>query len=440
MLLVIFLFFILTRKRDVATLLMVSFVYGTLHFGFGAIVLAAKESASLLIALHNEGGGVLAKLSTFSLLGVVFFFLSVRAYHVFWLSERGDKKIVLYIIVVMGALFCGYILNIRDGDWLQLKNVISLEVMLAFVLIGFLATKDVQTKNVAKYYPRLLGGLLILGVADCIAFYEVFNHQSWTSTLESSGAMVYRASSVLFNPNLFASWASLVYLGCAYGMHSRKEYRRLMLWGMVLASIGIYLSGSRSAGYLLLGILFISTVLLKERLRWVPLVILPVTMLTIYAGAAWLVPSIISSNEGWYEIVLLGVRFAAALPYLIRYILNLIGLPSEIVQSIEGRFLGEGRDAGWFVLYHDVGWLGLVAVIWASCMLVVWGLRAYVAHSNPSSVYALAILFYCLLNGFVMRFQIFPVWLFIGIVLIPCLVFWRQLALLALRKELKCTS
>ena len=432
-LLVIFLFFILTRKRDVATLLMVLFVYGTLHFGFGAIMLAANESASLLIASHNEGGGVLAKLSNFSLLGVVFFFLSARAYHVFWLSKRGDKKIVLYIIVVMGALFWGYILNIRDGDWLQLKNVISLEVMLAFVLIGFLATNDVQTKNVTKFYPGLLGGLLILGVADCIAFYEVFSHKSWAFTLESSGAMVYRASSVLFNPNLFASWASLVYLGCAYGMHSRKEYRRLMLWGMVLASIGIYLSGSRSAGYLLLGVLFISTVLLKERLRWVPLVILPVTMLTIYAGALWLVPSIISSNEGWHEIVLLGVRFAAAPLYLIRYIFSLTDLPLEIVESIEGRFLGEGRDAGWFVLYQDVGWLGLVAVIWASCMLVVWGLRAYVAHSNPSSVYALAILFYCLLNGFVMRFQIFPVWLFIGIALIPCLVFWRQLALPALR-------
>ena len=71
-LLVIFLFFILTRKRDVATLLMVLFVYGTLHFAFAAIALTTNGSASLFTALHNEGGGVLAKLSNLSLLGVVF--------------------------------------------------------------------------------------------------------------------------------------------------------------------------------------------------------------------------------------------------------------------------------------------------------------------------------------------------------------------------------
>ena len=432
-LIVISLLFIIIRRRDVTTLLLVLFVYGTLHFGFAAIALTDTESASLLIALHNDGGGVLAELATLSLLGVVFVLLSRYAYRAYLLSHGREKKVILHFLLVMGALLCGYILNIRDGDWLQLKNVISLEAMLAFLLIGYLGAIGAHTLNVAKAYSWSLAGLLILGVAVCIAFYEVFNHQSWAGTLESSGAMVYRASSVLFNPNLFGFWASLVYLGCAYGMHSCKEYRRLMLCGMVLASIGIYLSGSRSAGYLLLGILFISTVLLKERLRWVPLIILPVTMLTIYAGAAWLAAPSVSSNKGWHELALLGERFIAAPLHLINYIWGSIGIPDEVTVAIEGRFVGNGRDAGWFVLYQDVGWLGLVAVIWASCMLVVWGMRAYVTHPNPSSVYALAILFYCLLTGFVMRFQIFPVWLFISIVLIPCLVFWRQLALPTLR-------
>ena len=226
-LLVIFLFFILTRKRDVATLLMVLFVYGTLHFAFAAIALTTNGSASLFTALHNEGGGVLAKLSNLSLLGVVFVLLSVHAYHAFWLSQRSDNKIVLYVIVVMGALLCGYVPNIRQGDWLQLKNVISLEAMLTFVLIGFLATNGVQTTNVAKFYPWLLGGLLILGVADCIAIYEVLTHKTWAGTHDRSGAMVYRASSILFNPNLFGFWAGLVYLGCAYGMHTYKVHRKM---------------------------------------------------------------------------------------------------------------------------------------------------------------------------------------------------------------------
>ena len=448
-LLVIFLFFILTRKRDVATLLMVLFVYGTLHFAFAAIALTTNESASLLAALHIEGGGVLAKLSNLSLLGVVFVLLSVHAYHAFWLSQRSDKKIVLYVIVVMGALLCGYVPNIRQGEWLQLKNVISLEAMLAFVLIGFLATNSVQTTNVAKFYPWLLGGLLILGVADCIAIYEVLTHKTWAGTSDPSGAMVYRASSILFNPNLFGFWAGLVYLGCAYGMHAYKVHRKMMLWGMVLASIAIYFSGSRSSGCLLLGILFIPTLLIKKQFHWLPLIILPLTMLTIYAGAAWLVPPFVSSSVGWLEVALLGERFAATPVQLVNYALMKSdflrslssaitggiagGIPVQVVESIEGRFVSGGADSGWLVLYQDVGWFGLGAVILAVCMLVAWGVRICISHPSPSSVYALAVLCYCLVIGFVMQFQIFPIWLFISLVLIVCLALWRQFEISALR-------
>ena len=448
-LIVISLLFIIIRRRDVTTLLLILFVYGTLHFGFSAIALIDPESASLLIRQHPDGGGVLAKSAVLLLLGVVFVLLSRHAYRAYLLSQGREKKITLYCLLVMGALFCGYILNIRDGDWVQLKNVISLEVMLAFLLTGYLGAIGAFTLNVAKTYSWSLGGLFILCITVCIAVYEVLSCRSWAGTLESSGAMVYRASSVLFNPNLFGFWASLIYLGCAYGMHSRKEFRRLMLCGMVLASIDIYLSGSRSMGYLLLGVVFISTALLKERLRWVALMTLPVTMLTIYASAALLVAPFVSSNKGGHELTLLGERFIAAPLHLINYIWMLIdipsevtagipsevtaGIPSEVIVAIEGRFKGGGSDSGWYTLYQNVGWLGLVAVILASCMLAVWAIRAYITHPNPSSVYALAILHYCLFAGFVMRFQIFPVWLFISTILIPCLVFWRQLALPTLR-------
>jgi hypothetical protein len=444
-LLVIFLFFILTRKRDIATLLIVLFVYGTLHFSFAAIVLATNESLGLLAALHNKGGGVLAKLSNLLLLGVIFVLLSVHAYHAFWLSQRSDKKIVLYVIVVEGALLCGYLLNIKQGDWLQFKNVFSLEAMLAFILIGFLAANVVQTTNVEKFYPWLLGGLLMLGVVDCIAIYEVFNHKAWAGTPDSSGAMVYRASSILFNPNLFGFWAALIYLGCSYGIYAFKMHRKMILLGMVLASIAIYFSGSRSSGYLLLGVLVISMLLIKKQFHWLPLITLSLTMLIIYAGAAWLVLPFVSSSVGWLEIALLGERFAATPVQAINYALmkgdflrsftnGILGsVPVQIVESIEGRFVGERPDAGWLVLFQDVGWFGLGAVILAVCMLVARGVRICISHPSPSNVYALAVLCYCLIIGFVMRFQIFPVWLFISLVVIVCLVLWRQPEISALR-------
>lgn len=434
-LIVILLLNVILRRRDVATLLMGLFTYGTLHFSFAAIALATNKPAGLLVELHTEGSGILAKLSTLSLLGIVLTMLSMVAYDA-WLQNRtNNRKVVLPILLAIGIVFCGYLLNFREGDWLQLKNVISIEIMLMLLMVGFLGATSISMMNATKIHTWLMGGLLILCVTDCIAIYEVVAQQSWAGTLESSGAMVYRASSILFNPNLFAFWASLVYLAFAYGMHEWKEYRREMVWGMVLAAIAIYFSGSRSACYLLLGMLLVSAVLLKGRSRWFPLMILPLAMLVIYASAAWFAMPLIPAEAGWNDIALLGERFAAAPLYLISYVLKMIGMssifpgigiPPEVTVAIQGRFEGGTRDAGWLVLYQDTGWLGTAAMLWISFKSLQWAVRAYFVERSAASVFALATLGCCLMTGFVMRFQIFPVWVFIGTVLIPCLVFWLR--------------
>lgn len=430
---VIFLLLIVAQRRDATTLLLVLFTYGALHFSFAAISLTSKESAHILMLQHIDGGGILAKLSALLLLGVVFLLLGRQAYKAFLLSDRIDKKIILQIIFVMVMVLCGYIFNYRPADWMQLKNVISFELMLVLLIFGFLSVRGAYISDEPKIYSWALVGLGILAFTDLIAIYEVFCHQSWAGTLESSGAMIYRASATLFNPNLLAFWASLVYLGCAYCEYVYKEHQKMLLWGMILASIAIYMSGSRSASYLLFLVLFIPVILMKNRLNLLALIVFPLTILTIYSGARWFVTHFTSSGAGWHEIVLLGERFRAAPLYLINYILKLlgfpvIGVPAEVLVSIEGRFVGEGSDSGWLVLYQDVGMIGFSAVILACCMLVVWGVRAYISDRSPSSVYALSTLFYCVLTGLVMRFQIFPVWLFIGTVFIPCFVFLRRTA------------
>ncbi len=445
-LIVIFLLNIIVCRRDVTTLLLVLFVYGTLHFGFATPALATSESASLLVELHTEGGGILAKLSAFVLLGVVFTRLSVLAYDTWLCNQLGEREVVSPVLMAMGILFCGYLLNIRPDDWLQLQNVVSMEAFLVLLLLGYLGIKG-RARDVANLHSWAFGGLLLLLITDCIAIYEVVTQSSWAGTLESSGAKVYRASSLLFNPNLLGFWASLIYLGCAYGMHECKEkgYRGWLFWGMILAAIAIYFSGSRSAGYLLLGALFVSSMLTKGRSRWLPLTILPMTMLVIYVGAAWVMPTVLPGKEGWHEIALLGNRFAQAPLYLVKYSLQLFGaadiisridilsevisnisVPPEVTASIEGRFEGSGRDAGWLVLYQDVGWLGVGTILWSSFKSLQWALRAYFVQHSVASVYALTAVCYCLMTGLVMRFQIFPVWVFMGVILIPCLVFWTQ--------------
>jgi hypothetical protein len=456
---------LIKRQRDGITLLLILFFYGSLHFSFGPVALATIN-VNFLNALHTDGGGMLAKLSTLLLLGTIFVLLSKQAFDSRWTKPWKKTKVENQMLLVMVAVACGYIFNFRFGDWMQLKNVISIEMTFAFLLVGYVALAGVSTYKPNLTYSWCVSGLVILFIADCIAFYEVFSQQSWAATPDNSGELVWRACSILFNPNLFAYWASLVFLGFAYGMQTYKNHRKMMLWGMVLASIAIYLSGSRSANLLLMTILFISAALMKEKLRWVPLIVLLLTMLTIYAGAEWLVTPFISNDQGWRKIALLGERFIVSPIYLISYILRvvvscilkfvdvfglsnteisnigisnteisnfsaskkLLHVPDRIVESIDGRFVGKGVDSGWVVLYRDTGLLGLVSVIWAVFMLIAWGVKVHIARSNSSSIFALAILIYNLLIGFAMRFQIFPVWLFISIVIILCLAFWRQFA------------
>lgn len=427
-LVVISLLSVLSRWRDNITLLLVLFTYGTLHFAFSAFAITENESVNLLAALHNEGGGILAKLSAAVLVGVVFVLLSRRAYFGFMLGQGSEKKLTFYILFVMGAILLGYFLNIRDGDWLQFKNIISIEAMLTFLLVGYLGASRVDTLDAEILHLWIFLGLVILGVTDSISIYEVLYHKSWAGTLESSGEMVYRASSILFNPNLLSFWAALIYIGCAYGVHVLKENQKVMFWGMILASIAIYLSGSRSIGFLLLGILFIPAILLNKSFHWLSLVVFPMTMLTIYAVAKYITAQFISSADGWREIVLLGERFEAAPVYLINYIFGFVGIPIEVMQSIEGRFIGESRDSGWLVLYQDAGLFGLVAVIFSCFALISWGWQAYDAQKTPANAYALAAVFYCLLSALVMRFQIFPNWLFLSIVFVSCFISWRQTA------------
>ncbi len=416
-LLVLGLLMALWYRRDTVTLLLVLFVCGTFYYSFAVIALTTNDSARLLIDLHNEGGGLLAQLSTLILLVVVFSLLGRRAYEAYLAGHVGEKKEALFISLVMAALLVGYLLNYRSSYLLQMKNIASIEAMFVLVILGYFAISYKPTFKMEWGWT----GLLIVGIIDAIGIYEVFSHQSWSVFQDSSGAIVYRASSVLFNPNLFAFWASLVYLASAYGMHASRELRCMSLLGMVLAAAAIYVSGSRSAGYLLLALLCLLTLLIKERRQWLPLLVLPLTMLTIYTGA-WI------AGEGDGQVIaLLGERFAAAPIHLANYIFQRICIPAEILVSIEGCFIGEGRDAGWLVLYQDAGWIGLGAVLLAGTLMLARGTSAWLAHPSPTSAYALALLLYCQLTGFVMRLQIFPVWLFIGLALVICMVYWRSL-------------
>ena len=149
-------------------------------------------------------------------------------------------------------------------------------------------------------------------------------------------------------------------------------------------------------------------------------------MLFLYFSVKFLIKYAIESDNGFDEFILLGERFFFAVQYLVSYIKMDSNLPIEIKTSIEGRYNGDGCDSGWMVLYQDAGLGGAISIIYL-CFIFFWlAWRSYIATHSIASVYALMILCFCILTGLVMRIQIFPVWLFIGVFLIPCLIYWSK--------------
>jgi hypothetical protein len=350
----------------------------------------------------------------------------VLSYGVWKRNQKESTSVIFYFFIAMVTLFFGYAINIHSQDSLQLKNIISLEAFLLLLLLGYLCSIGHCATFLMKSNFLIYVGLLILLAMDGVAIYEVISHRSWAFTIQTSGEMVYRASATLFNPNLFAFWSSLVYMGCAYAAHDYPDYRKFTFFGMVLAAIAIYFSGSRSAGYLLLLMLLLAWHLIgRRRRRWQPLIIYPLTMAMVYVMAKLLMPSILPKDGGWSEILLLGERFALASGYMINYSLTLFTgvevshLPSEIKESIDGRFNGGLPDAGWFVLFEDAGWLGVISMLFIFVKL--FPPKFWLKNRSPAGVYGLAIFCFCFASGFTMRFQIFPVWVFIGVVLVQSL-------------------
>ncbi len=102
-------------------------------------------------------------------------------------------------------------------------------------------------------------------------------------------------------------------------------------------------------------------------------------------------------------------------------------LRRETVIAFEGRFQGVGSDSAFFAMYDDAGVLGggLLVVLWG--YLLVIGAWALYINRNVKTTYSFAFVIYAISIGMVMRYQVYPVWVFMGVMLIPCVVLWRSI-------------
>ncbi len=405
------------------SIILVLFLYGTLHFAHSTLALFSQDSAQLLIDMHTNGAGILALSSGILVLMTSYALLAVQAYRTASIKICYKHGFFWVLVVATFCLLVGYYLNYRVGDRGQALNVASVAAI--FMLLLLIQLNDSALDISIEKHGLLLFGILLLVVG--VAVYEVAANKAWSVFWNSEGVMVYRAGSFLFNPNLLAYWASLIYIAAVYAWHARQDKNRLWCLAMVLLAATIYMSGSRSGLALLFAALIFSAIIVRSKISIYAPIILTITVSALYGAALGL-----SSTQPWGTFAVLGERYQMAFFHLYGYLASFVGstvqvppdfvgstvqVPPEVEISIEGRFVGDTLDAGWLVLHQDAGWLGVFALFMVIAFLMMRLSRLGEPGSGHARAYVLAALFYCVASGLVMRFQIFPVWLFFGVVM-----------------------
>lgn len=393
------------------------FFYGTFHFAFSVVAFFDFEYRRLLNDLHNFGVGFMALFSGVSVL-VVVLLAQVASGYKSALKTGSVYDFPVFFVSALSLLmvFFGFIFAYGEGDARQVLNVSSVLLMVVFVFLYSIFGSE-ETGSFDKFALPLVG-LLVLVVS--VAVYELATFKAWSVFWDSDGLAVYRASSILFNPNLFGFWASLIYIASSYGWIASPHKKHLWLVAMLLTAFALYFSGSRSALALLVGVLLLAAVLAASKRALIAPALLVVIVVGIYV-----LSSIALHGEILTVIKVLGWRYLSAFSDLFGYTAAMFGfsaaVPEEIAVSIEGRFSGESPDAGWLVLYQDSGWCGVLALFFLVAFIFFRLGKIYFSEKSLASVYLIGALLYCLLSGFVMRFQVFPVWVFIVSVMLVAL-------------------
>ena len=419
-------------RRDIRWVAFFMLCYSVLYFLPSIGVLFDGSGMSEIKGLHYSGSSLAVKVQ--GLFAMVFAGLAL------WFCTGSVSLRPWHgAVALLGALLgVGVLLDV--GGHLQLVNVLSLALMFGFAFLGADAWEHCPAVARRDGVWLVLAALLLalLAASVGLAWWEIANDKAWARFTASNGHEIQRASAMMFNPNLYAMWCSMLGIILTLLWQARVLSGRdgWLLSGVALAGLGIFLSSSRSLGSLLF-VFLMSTALLmphEQRRRWAPLLVYLLALLA--ASAVSMVAWRLGEHGGTVgRFGVLAVRLLDAPMQLAALIttwlfpnslvFSALSIPPETVLAFEGRFQGEGRDSGWLTAFDDAGLLGMLvlAVFWGG--LAIWGLRVLLIRKDIYTVYALCIVGYGIALGVFMRYQVFPVWMFLAVILAPCLALWR---------------
>jgi hypothetical protein len=335
---------------------------------------------------------------------------------------------------------------------LTMQNIFS-SCLLCIIFIGFGAVLPQQPKIATERLEKFCNIIaIIISLIVLIAAYEIITLHAWCGAYKTeSNEYVWRASSILFNPNLLGFWCVFVALFAGFIFHTKILPQKLPILIIVLCGLGMFLSGSRSSFLIsFLSFSLITMLLLfqkKNRLEsrdiFLPFGVFIVSILSAIIIVK--IGIILTDYEfDWLKALsLLADRFVFIPVEILSFTLiafsNHIEVISKVVASaassasshlqlskasaisIHGRFSKDLVDNGYLVMLEDASWTGLTAWIIIWLFLFYIAMKAYRRSPGVKNTYALTMIFSCAFSAvFVRSFQVFPFWVLMSLVLGLC--------------------
>ncbi len=434
------------------------FVYASLHYGYAIFLVAtAKNWAAVIGAIHQNspiwpnlmGALFLVFCCIFMVKQLYKSFETLRS-HLFFILNMGISLSLFFIVMTIGALNLS-----KDPDFTKFltieKEIVSSVVMWGCAIFFAIATRhnngnwEVYKKDITIFAGILLVLMAISGI------YEIATGMAWARTEDAQ-----RASASLFNPNVLGLWCSLMLLLIAFIFHMGWVSKFLAFCFMALLVASLILSGSRS-GYVLsvMNLLGISSVLLiSKKVKQIsvinklwPLMTFPF-LFVVFAICLWLVKSIgnpmakaLFANiqrfiqlPGELLFIILRVLQLRLKEYfpLMEYLPSMKSLPSiaHTMESIKGRIgkiqlPAQFADNSFLSINAIGGYVALALWFWLWSYMIWLGINRFRKLPGIYSSYALVGIIWCFASGLFLRSaQLFPVWIFISIVLGVSLQWW----------------
>lgn len=308
-----------------------------------------------------------------------------------------------------------------------IKGLISALVMSVVALtLAISGEKYTHDQDGLRMPIRILIGAQCVCIG--VAIWEIASLNAWVANRVIDGLLELRASSTFYNPNVFGAWAASMLLA---GGFLASRWRGIANIFLVLASLALLLSGSRSMLILGLIVMFIPVILslwtgLSMSIPTASLGIFSISFLALIC-AAYLSPML--APHDWHEVALVFYALADRFVMLPMDLFNFLRGEgrANIEISVEGRFfVGDTVDNSYLAMLAGDGSVGDSRVGYLSAGLfllfllsALWaGLRRLAESPCWNGIFAVSAFLFCMALGVVMQaYQVFPVWGFVAVLM-----------------------